>query len=346
MSTPDEGWRLHRWGGPLRWDAWPIPDPGPAEVQVRVEACGVGSTVLNNLRGENWDDPSMLPRVPGHEIVGRVVAAGAGVEAPAVGDRVMAYFYLSCFACPACRAGREDRCARSGGRIGIHRDGGYARLVNLPAGNAVPLERELDAAAATVIPDAVATPVHVCRSRLGLREGERVAVIGAGGGVGAHMVQVARACGAVVTGLDRSDAKLALVEELGAVAVDSTRFDAVDLGHWDGLADAVVDLVGTAASLAWGLGHLGQGGRLCVLTTFRDVAVPVAPRTLVARELAVLGSHYASRSELAEAARLVAEGTVRPVLDRTVAPDEVERLHQALRAGTLLGRGAIRWDGD
>lgn len=56
------------------------PDPGPGEVQVRVQACGVGPTVTNNLRGENRDEPSMLPRVPGHEPVGRVVAPGPGVD--------------------------------------------------------------------------------------------------------------------------------------------------------------------------------------------------------------------------------------------------------------------------
>jgi D-arabinose 1-dehydrogenase-like Zn-dependent alcohol dehydrogenase len=335
-----EGWRVHEWGGPLHWDEWEIPGPGPGEVQIQVEACGVGLTVLNNLRGENWDDPEMLPRVPGHEIVGRVVATGDDVDEPAVDDRVLAYFYLSDFTCAACRAGREDRCASSGGRIGIHRDGGYARLVNLPAGNAVAFPYDMDAAEATVIPDAVATPVHVCRTRLQLREGERVVVIGAGGGVGAHLVQVARACGAEVTGLDRTEAKLELVERLGAAPVDSSDFGKAAVEG----ADAVVDLVGSAESLGWALDQLGQGGRLCLLTTFKDVVLPVAPRTLVAREIAVMGSHYATRAEVAEAARLVADGTVRPVLGRTLPAPEVERLHEALRAGTLLGRGAIRFD--
>jgi propanol-preferring alcohol dehydrogenase len=341
----NEGWRLRAWDGRPRWERWPAPPPGPGEVQVRVEACGVGLTVLNNMGGVNWDDPSMLPRVPGHELVGHVVAAGAGVDEPAVGDRVLAYFYLSCFACPACRSGREDRCARSAGRLGIHRDGGYARLVTLPAGNAVPFPYDLDAAEATVIPDAVATPVHVCRTRLGLREGERLVVIGAGGGVGAHLVQVALADGAEVTGLDRTEAKLALVGKLGATAADAAAgFDDVRLGHWDGVADAVVDLVGTPASLAWALGRLGQGGRLCLLTTYPGVTVPVTPRDLVARELAVVGSHYATRAEVAEAARLVAGGVVRPVLGRVAPAPEAEELHDGLRAGTLLGRGAIRFD--
>ena len=312
-------------------------------MQVEVEACGVGLTVLNNSRGENWDDPRLLPRVPGHELVGHVVKTGAQVEEPSVGDRVLAYFYLSCFACTACRSGSEERCTSSGGRLGIHRDGGYARLTNIPAGNAVPLTEGIDAVAATVIPDAVATPVHICRSRLGLSEGERLVVIGAGGGVGAHLVQVARTCGAEVAGVDRSTEKLALIEDLGAVAVDAAGFGVTRIEQWDGPADAVVDLVGSTESLRWALDRLGQGGRLCVVTTFRDVALPVAPRDLVARELVCMGSHYATRREVGEAARLVGSGLVRPVIGSTVAAPEVETLHEQLRAGRLLGRGAITW---
>ena len=343
MPTDNEGYRLHEWGGPLRWERWALPDPPPGEVQVAVEACGVGATVLNNSRGENWPDPTLLPRVPGHEVVGRVVSTGSDVSTPAVGDRVLAYFYLSCFACRQCAFGREERCERSAGRYGVHRDGGYARLTNLPAGNALPLPESVAAADATVIADAVATSVHVCRFRLGLGAGDRVVVLGAGGGVGAHRVQVAQACDATVVGLDRGAPKLSLVESLGATPVDSTRFDDVRLDDWGGRADAVVDLVGSEESLGWAVQHLDQGGRVCVLTTFRDVVLPVAPRDLVSRELAVLGSHYASRREVGEAARLVTDGAVRPVVGAVVAAGDVEHLHDALRAGSLLGRGAVVW---
>lgn len=343
MSRQNEGLRLHRWDGRLHSERWTIADPGPGEVQVAVEACGVGATVLNNARGENWNDPALLPRVPGHEVVGHVVRVGDGVATPAVGDRILAYFYLSCFDCSQCAAGREQRCERLAGRYGIHRDGGYARLSNLPAGNAIALPLAIDAAQATVIPDAVATPVHVCRSRLRLRAGERLVVIGAAGGVGAHLVQVARAEGADVVGIDRTVDKLALVAALGAEPVDGANLSEARLRSWGGTAEAVVDLVGSAATLSWAIDHLAQGGRLCVLTMGRDLAVPARVRELVARELSIVGSRYASRKEVAEAARLVGEGRVRPIVGATAAADRVEDLHAALRDGTLLGRGALVW---
>jgi len=342
--TEVEGWRLHAWAHPPRWEAFDVPEPGPQEVLVRVEACGVGLTVLNCMNGDLDDSPGLLPLTPGHEMVGRVLRTGEGVLSPQPDDRVMAYFYLSCFRCRACLSGHESRCEALGGWYGVHRDGGYAPLTVLPGGNALPVSEEVPPADATAIPDAIATPVHVCRARLGLRPGDRVAVIGAGGGVGVHMVQVARAFGAVVAGLERAPAKLALAAELGAIPLDSSDLSAVALEEFGGRADAVIDLVGTAETLAWGLDTLDVGGRMCVLTTFRDVSFEVDPRRLVFKESSIVGSRYASRAELLEAAALVAKGSVRPVIGAVARPQEVEDIHAMLRDGTLRGRGAIVWD--
>lgn len=343
MSTENEGFRLHAWSAPLVWEHWMTPEPGPGEVQVRVEACGVGLTVLNSMRGDLDDDPRLLPLTPGHEMVGRVVATGGGVQAHAVGDRVMAYFYLSCFECAACLSGQESRCRRLAGWYGVHRDGGYAQLTNLPVGNAIPLPESIPSVSATVIPDAVATPVHVCRTRLNVTEGDRVAIIGAGGGVGIHMVQVARAFGALVAGLDRTDEKLALIERFGGIPVLSEDFSYLQLDAFDDEADAVIDLVGTPQTLLWGLSHLALGGCLCVLTTFRDMTFPVDPRDLVLKESAIVGSRYASTDELRQAAAMVAAGQIEPVVGAEVEATGVEELHELLRHGKLMGRGAMIW---
>jgi D-arabinose 1-dehydrogenase-like Zn-dependent alcohol dehydrogenase len=343
--TVVDGYRLHAWGEEPRWEAIEVPDPGPGEVLVEVEACGIGLTVLNCMNGDLDDSPEVLPLTPGHEVVGRVAATGEGVVSSRVGDRVMAYFYLSCFRCRWCLSGNESRCDRRAGWYGVHRDGGYAPLTIMPAGNAVPLEGDLSASEATVIPDAVATSVHVCRRRLGLGTGDLVAVIGAAGGVGAHMIQVAAACGARVAGLERTDEKLGLVSRLGAIPVDSSDLSA-ELDEFDGAADAIVDLVGTRQSLTWSMEHLRAGGRLVVLTTFRGRTFEVDPRALVFHESSIVGSRYASRSELIEASALVSSGRVKAVIGETVGPSEVDAVHGALRAGELLGRGALVWRGE
>jgi len=88
---------------------------------------------------------------------------------------------------------------------------------------------------------------------------------------------------------------------------------------------------------------LATGGSICMLTTFHGVELPVQPREFVFREISIVGSRYASRSELLEAAALVERGEVRPVVGVSSGPREVESIHELLRAGRLEGRGALVW---
>lgn len=322
----------------------PDPKPGEGEVLVQVLACGVGRTVLNCIQGQLGSDPSDLPRVPGHELVGRILATGAGVDASREGELVTAYFYLFCGRCPHCLAGEEDICENLVGWVGVHRDGGYAAQTVLPERNAIRLPDGLDPVLATAVPDAIATPVHVA-SLACLRPGERVAVIAAGGGVGIHMVQMAALVGAEVAGLDVTQEKLAyLEEELGVHPVDSTDLTALRLpAGWNGKADVVIDFLGSPASLRAGLDALAANGRFVALTTFPGVEFPVSPRQLVFSQLSILGSRYATRAQVSLAGRLVATGRIRPIVGRQEPLEKVAEIHAELRAGTLLGRGALVW---
>jgi propanol-preferring alcohol dehydrogenase len=318
------------------------PSPAHGEVLVRVLACSVGLTVLNMMRGDLGNDPNDLPRVPGHEIVGRVEEVGEGVEPQRLGELVAAYAYLFCGHCRRCVAGSESLCDNLSGFLGVDRDGGYAELCVLPARNAVTLPDGLDPVAASVVPDPLTTSVHICH-RAVLGPGDRVAVIGAGGGVGVHLVQVARLFGAEVVGLDVEAAKLQfLSEELGVDAIDSSDFNRMQLpGSWNNRADVIIDLVGNRGGLTWALNALHSDGRIVLLTTFRDADFPVAPRELVFRQAAIVGSRYASRWEMLKAGELLAAGRVRSVVTDHARLEDVERIHEKLRAGTLLGRGVV-----
>jgi len=337
--------RIHSWGGDLVIEDVPEPDLRDGEVLVESAACGVGLTVLNYVRGDLGNDPNDLPRVPGHELVGRIVKVGAGVEPEREGELVAAFFYLFCGRCSHCLAGKEDLCENLAGFVGVQRDGGYAERVSLPARNAIRLPDNIDPILATVVNDAVATPVHVAGlARIG--PGQRVAVVAAGGGVGMHMVQVAQLFGAEVAGLDVTEEKLAfLEEELGVIPIESSDFMKVTLpAAWDGKADVVVDFLGRRESLRWALGALAGDGRLVTLTTFRDVNFPITPREMVLSQLSILGSRYCTRAEFDLAARLVAGGRVRPVIGRREPIAQVGKIHEDLRTGRLLGRGAVVWE--
>jgi len=335
---------LRAWGGPLVYGDHRDPAPGPGEVLVAVRACGVGLTVVNYMSGRLGRPADGLPRVPGHEWTGVVVDVGPGVTGARTGDRVMGYFYLTCGRCDWCRSTREPLCRNHAGYVGVHRDGGYAELVALPEANVLPLPDGVGFVEGTVIPDAVATPYHVCGARAQVRPGDRVLVIGAGGGVGSHMVQMARLFGGRVVAVDAGDAKLEHCRRLGAeTALDINAPGAHDRARaaLDGEATVAIDLVGSGETLAWAFGLLGPGGRMVMLTTFEGAGLDVVSRQMVMGELTLLGSRYCSRAEVLAAARLVREGRMTPVVSETRPLAGVGALHEMLRAGTLLGRGAI-----
>ena len=128
---------LERPGSALRRVDMAEPQPGPGQLQVAVSACGVCRTDLHVVDGE-LSEPK-LPIVPGHEIVGRVSAVGAGVDGFALGERVgIPWLGHTCGACSYCQAGAENLCDRPG-FTGYQIDGGYAEFTVADAGYCFPL---------------------------------------------------------------------------------------------------------------------------------------------------------------------------------------------------------------
>ncbi|MFB6198014.1 MAG: alcohol dehydrogenase catalytic domain-containing protein, partial [Halobacteriaceae archaeon] len=101
---------LDEWGGNLSIEEFEERTPTAREVKVDVEACGVTRTVENAIQGGLSDDERLTPRIPGHEFAGVVTDVGNGVTRWEPGDRVMAYFYLTCETCGACRRGDTNQC--------------------------------------------------------------------------------------------------------------------------------------------------------------------------------------------------------------------------------------------
>src|SRR2546430_4442915 len=212
---------LRELAGQLRLTEVPIPVPGPGEVRVRVRATGVGLTVV--IMTANPGLVTSFPRIPGHEIAGEVVEVGPLVRNVKQGDRVACHFYLTCHACSYCRSGRETLCQDFRGYLGMAADGGYAEFVSVPALNLCKIPEGVSDLEAAVATDALATPLHACREEARIGPGDRVLVVGAGGGVGIHAVQVAKLCGGQVLGADVADDKLEMVKAVGADAVIDAR---------------------------------------------------------------------------------------------------------------------------
>ena len=333
--------QVDEWGGEVHQAETAVPEPGPNDVLVEVEATGVGRTVANVVAGNMNDDPDHLPRIPGHELVGRVLEAGEGVEHLDAGDRVTAYFHLVCGHCQHCQAGHDPLCENHAGWVSAHVDGGFAEYARLPAGNAISIPEGLDAVEATAIPDAIATPYPVANAAAEIEPGEAVAVLGAGGGVGIHMVQMARYFGAEVTAVDVVPEKLEACERYGATHVVNAAAESLGAAGPDEF-DVVVDFVGDTDLLEAAVDLLGPHGRLVNLTTFPGRTMALSPRTTVISELSVVGSKYCSKHELRRAGALVAQGDIEPVVSEVVGFEGVPDLLERIVDNEVLGRGAMR----
>jgi D-arabinose 1-dehydrogenase-like Zn-dependent alcohol dehydrogenase len=333
---------LKELGGPLVLEDVPMPQPGPGEVLVRVRACGLGLTLVWNRNGRGGAS-GKLPRIIGHEVAGDVTAVGPYVDGFKSGDRVNVYYYLICGNCRWCDRGRDDLCEHQAGVVGRQIDGGLAEYVKLPARNLCHLPQEISYVDAAVTADAIATPVHVLRERAQLRAPDTVLVVGAGGGVGIHMVQMAKVLGASqVIAVDINAEKLALAKQNGADAVINSlevSFDAEVLRLTEGRGvDVVVEMVGVSDTLERSLRSLGKGGRLVWVGTYDGKAMLPVTQEALRGECLLMGTRYCARHELAEAVELVARGRIRPTVTRICQLEEADAVLRSIERMELAGR--------
>src|SRR5258707_12074856 len=189
----------------------PLLDPGPNQVRIRVEACGVchsDAATVDGLFPIDW------PRVPGHEVVGRIDALGSGVQGWALGQRVGVGFLSGfCGYCEFCRNGDLVNC-RNQEYTGIHQDGGYAEVMIAKASGLVAIPDNLSSTAAAPLLSAGITTFSALRNSLA-KAGDLVAVLGIGG-LGHLAVQYARHMGLEVASIPRSTNGAELAKKLGA----------------------------------------------------------------------------------------------------------------------------------
>jgi D-arabinose 1-dehydrogenase-like Zn-dependent alcohol dehydrogenase len=342
---------VHEPGGPFVMEDRPDPVADPGEAVARIIACGMGLTIQHTRMGRGGG--AKFPLIIGHEIAAEIVEVGPGVDTDVlqVGDAVTCYFYITCGHCKWCRLNRPPLCANFKGYVGRQIDGAYAEYMKAPVNCFIRLPQGLDyrkfPAEVAVLCDAVATPYKVIR-RARIAPLEQVAVIGAGGGVGIHMVMMARWAHARVIAIDVADAKLDKCREVGAHATvnaaDGRMTEALrDLTGGNGV-DVVVDFVSSPQTLTDGIKALGTGGRLVILgggggaTPFEALG-----RELLSKELEILGSRYCTRQEVIDTLELAARGDVWPLVPEKCPFDAQAALavHDRLEKGDILGRAAL-----
>ncbi len=241
-----------------------LPEPGPGEARVRVEACGLCGTDLHLMQG------GFAPgAVPGHEIAGRVDALGPGVAGFSIGDPVSVEPLRTCGQCEPCRAGRDSICPELK-LLGVHLPGGFAEHVVVPARRLFAVPRDLDAKLAALA-EPVAVVLHGLR-RGGFDAQQRVLVLGAGA-IGLLTVLAARAAGAKDVRLTARHAhQAALGRAFGATHVlaesEAGMKGMREVGR-RAPADLVVETIGGQSdSLRGAAWALAPGGSISVLGVF------------------------------------------------------------------------------
>ena len=326
-------------GQPLEVRELPVPDPGPGEVLVQVEAAGLCHTDIHAARGD-WPVKPAAPFIPGHEGVGLVRALGAGVTSCVVGDRVaMPWLGRACESCRYCVSGRETLC-ESQVNSGYGRDGSYAEYAVADARYVVHVPDGVDPIEAAPLTCAGVTTYKAVKVS-GARSGDLVSIVGVGG-LGHLAVQYAVIAGATVVAVDVAQNKLDLAKRLGATyTVDASVEDPAEVIQRLGGADVAIVLAVAADSVAKAFASLRPGGRLVLVALPKDGTFELPIFETVLKGITIIGSIVGTRQDLAEVFALHAQGRTRVELEVRKLDQVNESFDDVLR-GRAVGRLVFR----
>jgi putative PIG3 family NAD(P)H quinone oxidoreductase len=318
-------------GGPdvLRPETLPVPAPGAGEVLVRVAYAGVNRPDVIQRQGFYPPPPGASP-IPGLEVSGEIVALGEGVEPELLGQQV---------------------CALVSG-------GGYAEYCLANAGHCLPVPEGLPLAEAAALPETLFTVWHNVFERGWAREDETLLVHGGTSGIGTMAIKLAKAFGLTVIVTCGDEAKCAAAREIGADhAIDYKTQDFVaevnTLTGGKGV-DLVLDMV-SGDYVARNIECLAPEGRHVTIAVLGGPKAEINMAKVMTKRLTLTGSTLRPRSaefktlladEISRAAwPLVAEGRVRPTMDRTFPLREAAAAHARMEAGTHIGKIVLKVGG-
>ena len=330
--------RLDENPNPLQLADLPDPVPGPGEILVRVAACGVCHTELDEIEGRT--PPPRLPVVPGHQVVGRVAALGRDASDFRVGNRVgMAWIYSACGACEFCRSGRENLCAdfRATGRDA---NGGYAELMVVPERFAYHIPDGFGDAQAAPLLCAGAIGYRSLRLS-GLQDGQNLGLTGFG--ASAHLVLKMvrhRYPHSHVFVFSRTEAERAFALELGAAWAGDATDTAPEPLH------CIIDTTPVWRPIVQALRNLAPGGRL-VINAIRkedhdkDALLGLDYPSHLWLEKEIKSVANVTRADVSEFLTLAAEIPIVPEVQE-YALEDANRALVELKARKIRGAKVIR----
>ena len=332
---------FHKHGGPevLEYGELPTPTPKPGEVLVRLKVAALNRVDIFVRNG--WPGLKLeLPHIPGADGAGEIVALGEGVNGFQIGEQVVLNANLGCGECDACKSGHDNLC-KNWHLLGETTRGTYCEYICMPARQLykVPTGFDLRQAAAAAL--VYQTAWHSMVKRGGVRAGETVAIVGAGGGVNSASIQIAKFLGARVVVIGSNAEKLKQAEAIGAdILIDRSKEEdwskAVFLATNKQGVNVVVDNVGTTFPLS--LRALAKGGRLLTVGNSASPRFEIDNRFIFAKHLSILGSTMSTLSDFREVMDLVFSGKLKPIMDKTFPLQEAAIAQERLRRGENFGK--------
>ncbi len=326
---------VRRFGEPLVIEDRPVPEPGPGQITVRMEASGLCHTDIHAANGD-WPVKPTPPFVPGHEGVGLVHAVGDGVTHLAVGERVaVPWLGYACGRCKYCLTGWETLCLQQQ-NSGYSVDGCYAEYFLADADFAAKVPAGVDPFDAAPLSCAGVTTYKAVKVG-NVRPNDLVAISGIGG-LGHLAVQYAKIFGGTVAAIDVTDEKLQLAKDLGAdIVIDARSENPAEALQALGGADVAVGLAVSEKSFASAYAGLRRGGRLVLvaLPAAGTLTIPVFDTVL--NGTSVIGSIVGTRADLADVFALHAMGRTRVIYETR----ELSSVNESI-AEVLQGRARAR----
>jgi alcohol dehydrogenase, propanol-preferring len=324
---------------PLSIGEVPVPEVGPGQILVKIEACGVCHTDLHAADGD-WPVKPKPPFIPGHEGVGTVSAVGAGVTAVKEGDRVgVPWLHTACGHCRHCLAAWETLCD-SQQNTGYSVNGGFAEYALADPNYVGHIPDGLDFEPAAPILCAGVT-VYKGLKETDTKPGDTVVISGIGG-LGHVAVQYAKAMGLEVIAIDISDEKLSLARKMGADAVVNAKTtDAVaEVNKLCGGAQGVLVTAVSPKAFSQALGMLGKRGTMSL------VGLPPGSFELdifntVLMRKTIRGSIVGTRLDLAECLQFAGDGKVK-VHYSTERLEDINSIFGRMRDNKIDGRVVMK----
>jgi NADPH:quinone reductase-like Zn-dependent oxidoreductase len=334
---------IREFGGPevLHYTDASEPKAGAGEIVIGVRSVSVNRTLDCVVRAGKYPVTIQLPHVPGVDPAGEVVEVGRGVDRFKLGDRVATISIIPCLSCKQCVQGLEANCVASQ-HIGLHRWGGYAEYVAVPARNAFKIPDNLGFAEGTVITRHFPMAFNLLTSKTTIKPGEWVLVMGAAGALGSCCVQVAKMFGARVIAAAGADDRVELAKIYGAdFGINYRAHELVEevmkLTDNDGV-DIICENIADPTLWPRAFGSLAIGGRMVTAGAHGGGTVALDVKSLYLRRISIFGAAGTNPPDVVRALDAARAGKIRAMPYRTMPLREAADAHRSVERNQIAGK--------